>query len=57
MMKLIDLFPNWLTGGGIFVLFNNPPWVDDVESSALDVEYFGNRSGEKLIAPPDSSRC
>nr|DAM55058.1 MAG TPA: hypothetical protein [Caudoviricetes sp.] len=51
MMKLIDLFPNWLTGGGIFVLFNNPPWVDDVESSALDVEYFGNRSGEKLIAP------
>lgn len=50
-MKLIELFPNWLTGGGIFVLFNNPPWADDVESSALDVEYFGNRSGEKLIAP------
>ena len=50
-MKLIELFPKWLTGGGIFVLFNNPPWADDVESSALDVEYFGNRSGEKLIAP------
>ena len=52
--KLTDVFPDWLTGGGIFALLEaqvNPPWVDAINGASLDVEYFGNRSGSKPCAP------
>lgn len=52
--KLTDVFPEWLTGGGIFALLEaqvNPPWADAINGASLDVEYFGNRSGSKPCAP------
>lgn len=62
-MRLIDLFPSWMTGGGIFSKMDGVPWDDDSDVSkiALDIEYFGNRSGHreasallsKMTAPDD----
>lgn len=50
---LNDAFPQWLTGNGIFKALAalNVPWIGDVESDILDVDYFGNHSGRKVIAP------
>lgn len=51
--KLNDVFPNWLIGGGIFSALNifDVPWqVSDI-ATELDIEYHGNISGEKFIAP------
>lgn len=51
MNRLIDAFPNWLDGKGIFDELNKlaVPWTTN--SLDLDLEYFGNHSGEKLSAP------
>lgn len=51
MNKLTEAFPNWLEGKGIFDELNKlaVPWTTD--SLDLDLEYFGNHSGEKLSAP------
>lgn len=51
--RLNDVFPGWLTGGGIFsVLQSFPvPWRTESISGALDIEYHGNVSGEKIISP------
>ena len=51
MNKLIDAFPNWLEGKGIFDELNklDVPWTTN--SLDLDLEYFGNHSGEKISAP------
>ena len=51
MNKLIEAFPNWLDGKGIFDELNKlaVPWTTN--SLDLDLEYFGNHSGEKLSAP------
>jgi len=49
---LIEAFPDWKTRG-IFAFIQNPPWANDtaVTATALDLDYFGNRSGSKQIAP------
>lgn len=51
--RLNDVFPNWFNGGGIFsVLQSFPiPWKNENISGALDLEYHGNVSGEKIISP------
>ena len=51
MMKLTEAFPNWLVGEGIFRELNklSVPWRTN--STDLDLEYFGNHSGEKIISP------
>lgn len=51
MNRLVDAFPNWLEGKGIFDELNklDVPWTTN--SLDLDLEYFGNHSGEKLSAP------
>ena len=51
--RLNDVFPDWLTGGGIFsVLQSFPvPWRTESIAGALDVEYHGNVSGDKIISP------
>lgn len=48
-MKLIDFFPSWMTGGGIFSKLDGMPWDNDesVFKLGLDIEYFGNRSGNR----------
>lgn len=51
-MKLIDVFPNWISDGGIFTALSqfNVPWKDDINGQTLDLEYYGNTSGEKTIS-------
>lgn len=64
MSRLIDHFPSWMEeGGGIFEYLEDVPWDGDelINVQAMDIEYFGNRSGlknsspivEKLTAFPD----
>lgn len=52
-MKLIDFFPSWMTGGGIFSILDGMPWDEDsnISKIALDIEYFGNRSGHRESSP------
>lgn len=51
--QLNDVFPGWLTGDGIFSTLQKfpVPWKNENISGALDVEYHGNVSGEKIISP------
>lgn len=53
LTRLNDVFPGWLTGGGIFSTLQTfpVPWQDDNISGALDLEYHGNVSGDKIISP------
>ena len=50
-----DIFPNWLTSGGIFALLSavegghDIPWAMD--SGLLDLDYHGNHSGDKVVSP------
>lgn len=51
--KLNEVFPNWLTGQGIFSALQdfNVPWKDLNIQSDLDIAYHGNISGDKIISP------
>ena len=51
--KLTDVFPDWMTGGGIFAALDEleVPWAQDDIADSLDLEYFGNISGDKFISP------
>ena len=51
--RLIDVFPNWNNGGGIFAKLQTlqVPWQEDNIAAYLDLEYYGNRSGDKTISP------
>lgn len=53
MKKLTDVFPEGLTGNGIFLALAayDVPWKEEVSSIALDLEYYGNISGDKPISP------
>lgn len=52
---LREAFIDWKIGYGIFeALYSigvDLPWADSVDSIILDIEYFGNRSGGKFVAP------
>ena len=52
---LREAFVDWKIGYGIFDALEfigaELPWKDTTESIILDVEYFGNRSGGKFVAP------
>lgn len=53
MAQLIDYFPDWI-GNGIFQNLGNwVPWDGDADVSpaALDIEYFGLRSGYRYPSP------
>lgn len=47
---LIDHFPSWMTDG-LFSQMDWAPWADEVDPHALDMEYFGNRSGCRESSP------
>ena len=55
MSKIVlnDVFKDWLTHGIIshLTLNFNVPWKNSVDGSILDLEYHGNRSGNKIISP------
>lgn len=53
-ISLNDVFPNWLANDGIIsklTELTNVPWKEDISGSDLDLDYHGNRSGNKLISP------
>lgn len=53
--RLIDLFPAWLDGGGIFKAMSSSgyvaPWSSLIAPEVLDLEYLGNHSGYKRPSP------
>ena len=56
LKRLNDVFPNGITGAGIFNALNtlSPlPWSGETSISnvSLDVEYYGNISGGKIVSP------
>jgi len=53
MSRVIDHFPSWMTGGGIFVGLTDMPWDDSdlIDPEDMDIEYFGNHSGLKESSP------
>lgn len=57
--RLNDVFPDWLAGGGIFSTLQTfpVPWKNENISDALDLEYHGNVSGEKIISPLVEKIC
>lgn len=55
-LKLNEVFPQWMDGGGIFSTGLHGkvfPWSDDVTVTelALDMDYHGGFSGDKTISP------
>lgn len=50
---LLDVFTDWEDGGGIFTYLQSldVPWKTLNIASRLDLEYYGNVSGDKLISP------
>ena len=53
LKRLNKVFPNWILGGGIFTAMNqrSPLPFSDVAPATLDLEYFGNISGNKIVSP------
>lgn len=52
LYKLTDVFPTWLANVALFDRLNllGVPWANDVQSTPLNFEYFGNRSGDKYCS-------
>lgn len=51
--RLNDVFNDWISTGGIFHELDSydVPWKSKEISPELDLQYHGNRSGQKIIAP------
>ena len=49
---LTDVYPEWLTNG-IFEQLESfdVPWKEYVSGDVLDLDYYGNHSGAKLVSP------
>lgn len=51
---LREAFPDWKIGNGIFDALEEVgtmPWDGLADSESLDLDYFGNHSGAKFVAP------
>lgn len=60
MSRLIDHFPSWKTGGGIFYGMTGMPWSvnnSGITPATMDIEYFGNRSGLRQSSPLVEKMC
>lgn len=55
MGKLTDYFPDWMSGGGIFAYNSFAQSIFDevynISGQTLDLEFFGNVSGDKIASP------
>ena len=56
LKRLNSVFPNGLTGSGIFTAINTIkplPWAnnENISNLSLDIDYFGNISGGKIVSP------
>lgn len=50
-IRLSQVFPNGIIGNGIFSQLDGMPWSGEVDGATLDIQYFGNISGDKIISP------
>lgn len=54
-IKLSQVYNSWSTGNGIFrdmlKVYPDLPWKEHISPNELDLEYFGNHSGNKEISP------
>lgn len=50
--RLIDIYPSWMISG-IFtdLQVHNVPWKDKDISADLNIAYYGQHSGDKIISP------
>lgn len=53
LKRLNEITEDWTSGGGIFTVLNtvSPLPFTDVLPLTLDIEYYGNVSGEKIVSP------
>lgn len=56
MYKVNNLFPSFISSGGIFKAISSlndyiSPWFNKINDTSLDLQYHGNRSGNKYISP------
>ena len=51
IVLLSEAFPDCLDGDGIFSEMTEMPWSEDVDADLLDLDYFGNHSGQKKCSP------
>lgn len=52
-MKINEVFTNWMTGGGIMKALDSTAvsWANQNIGQSLDLQYHGNHSGQKTVAP------
>ena len=50
-VRLSEAIPEGINGNGIFAALSGMPWDADISGSLLDIEYFGNISGDKIVSP------
>ena len=53
LKRINDITEDWASGGGIFTALNtvSPLPFTDVLPLTLDIEYYGNVSGNKIVSP------
>lgn len=49
-LKLSEVFPDWMSGDGIFNYLTGAPWSDDVTADTLNLDYHGNFSFDKYAS-------
>lgn len=48
--KMIDVYDNYLTDGGVFSPIYNAPWADTMSGTNLDILYLDGHSGERYCS-------
>ena len=48
--KMIDVYSNYTTDGGVFSPMSNAPWADTMSGTNLDILYLDGHSGERYCS-------
>lgn len=48
--KMIDVYSNYPTDGGVFSPMSNAPWADTMSGTNLDIAYLDGHSGERYCS-------
>lgn len=48
--KMIDVYSNYLTDGGVFSPMVSAPWADTMSGTNLDIAYLNGHSGERYCS-------
>ena len=48
--KMIDVYANYTTDGGVFSPMSNAPWVETMSGVNLDIAYLDGHSGERYCS-------